>query len=136
METAELLRQFRTDPSTPAGFGVTSGVSLDDLAKGVMVVREIRRVGPKWFTTETPCCARPLRLPADPDGDQWAMCCHCGITYLVDREQEESDGYDDKPAFVAVFTVERTGVAAAMHSRGRTEPRRPPALSGRLSAGR
>jgi hypothetical protein len=125
LDSGQPLRQFGASSSAPASFGVTASVPLNDLTDGVIVVREISRIGPKWYTTETPCCGRPLRLPVTPDDGQRAMCCHCGITYQAEREQEAPDGYSEKPTFVAVLTVEHVGVAAALHSRGQAGQGRP-----------
>ena len=107
--------------STAATYSLTDAVYPANLAPGVAVYREVSRSGPVWLHTETPCCARPVRVHTEPGTGQHAMCCHCGFTYTVDLEQEAPDGWSDTPAWVVLFTVEHTGVVAAMHRRGLTE---------------
>lgn len=130
-------RSARRNHVPTASFGVTAGDLLDRLEPGVRVLRELKKMTAAKITTETPCCGRRITLTMpDETETRPTMCCRCRITYSAGLIQEEPDGYtDDDPTYVAVFTVERTGVAAAAHRAGTWEltRRKSAAIRGDLS---
>jgi hypothetical protein len=126
----------------PASFGVAGGGLLDQFVPGVRVERDLNNLTAHTqgaATTQTPCCGRQISLPvpkdqdSNPDGcpglgrdgDEQgvpAVCCRCRVFYTVCLVQEQPDGYsDDEPPNMAVFVVERTGLAIAQDRTGSWE---------------
>lgn len=112
-------------PATPpAVFNVTAGGLRHRLAPGIQALRDIATLASGHLRTETPCCGRPITLPAPgPDQARPAACCHCRVLYEVGLTQEEPDGFGGEPPHLAVFTVQQVDLAIASHRTGKWERR-------------
>ena len=113
---------------SPPSFDVTAGGLRHRLAPGVTVARDLSALTAEFLSTETPCCGRGITLAVpQPERTRQAICCRCRVLFAVCLIQEEPDGFGDDPQHVAIFVVEQTDVAVALHRAGRWEkpPRKP-----------